>query len=69
MGDNEPRLVSRVTVFQQGTYSRVLEWYEGHHPKLGALTFGWNGHNEPQTVREIDVVRPLGTFMVSERSD
>lgn len=58
-----PQLISRIVVEDYGSYQRIQEWYSGHHPELGSLTFGWQG--EPQTYVERDVFRPIGVIEAS----
>lgn len=50
-------IISEVTLEQQGSFKRVRRWLDGHHPKEGVLTFGWQG--EPQTVQDVEVITPV----------
>lgn len=64
--NKEYRIVSEVILEQQGSFKRVKQWLEGHHPEMGVLTSGWQG--EPQTVRTIDRISPIAVVTVYEGS-
>jgi hypothetical protein len=64
--NKEYRVVSEVILEQQGSFKRVRQWLEGHHPETGVLCSGWQG--EPQTVRTIDRISPIARVTVYEGS-
>jgi hypothetical protein len=50
-------------IWQNGPHRRVRRWLRGCHPHLGPLHLGWSGW---ETVVEVDLLRPTGTFRVEE---
>jgi hypothetical protein len=57
------KIVGRQILHEQGCYSRQRVWYEGHIRGInGIWTWGFQG--EPQTMKEIDVIKPLVVFEV-----
>ena len=54
-------IVGEEIIHQQGCYRRLRRWVKGWHPELGQLMFGLSG---PETVMEVDSIRPMGTFTV-----
>jgi len=59
----EPTLLNERVIYEQGSYSRVEQYLQGHHPKLGILTHGWSGE---ETIRQIDRIKPVVTITVYE---
>jgi hypothetical protein len=49
-------------ISQPGYLKRIRRWWQGVHPELGTITFGWTGW---ETVQEKDVL-PIHTFTVTE---
>ncbi len=56
-------IVGEQVLDQSGSYRRVRRWIRGWHPELGTLMMGYTG---PETVMDVDVICPLGTFYVHE---
>lgn len=56
-------IVGEEVIHQQNSFRRVRRWIKGWHPELGLLTFGYTG---PETVMEVDLIRPMGTYIVTE---
>lgn len=55
-----PEIVGEQTVFQQGSFKRVLRWYRGKHPEIGVLQPPWKGlSGDWETVVEEGVILPL----------
>lgn len=59
-------IISEQILQEQGSFKRVRRWLSGHHPQEGVLTFGWQG--EPQTVQDVEIITPVKTITVYERS-
>ena len=57
------KLLHEEIVYQNNSFYIVKRWYEGWHPELGILIFGWNGK---ETYVEKDIIKPCYTFIVSE---
>lgn len=51
---------------QQGSFLKVRMWLRGRHPNLGTIIFGLTG---VETVVERDIIRPMGTFLVTQDAD
>ena len=57
--------VGREVIYQQGCFSRVRIWYDGHIKGIkGVLTHGFRG--EEQTMVTRDVIMPVATFEVKD---
>ena len=59
-------VISEITLEQQGSFRRVRRWLNGHHPQEGILTHGWQG--EPQTIQDVEIITPVATVTIYERS-
>jgi len=61
------RLLSTIVKHQEGGYQRIEQWYSGWHPKMdgAVLTNGWTGR---ETRVEKDIIKPIQTIFVSERT-
>jgi hypothetical protein len=60
-------VLHREIIHQQGSFCRVIDYIEGHHPKLGILNgYKTRGHgwSAEETICEHDVVTPLGIIKV-----
>ena len=56
-------IVGEQVLYQNGSFRRVRRWIRGWHPELGQLMMGFTG---PETVMEVDSIRPMGTYYVQE---
>ena len=57
--------IGRQTVCEQGSFSLVKIWYEGHIPNIkGTFTTGYQG--EKLTMVYVECIRPLRTYEIQE---
>jgi hypothetical protein len=49
--------VSRKVLYQQGCFSRVAIWYEGHQKGINGI-FTWGYQGEKQTMVVKDIIKP-----------
>ena len=59
----EIEILDEQILCQSGSYKRVKRWLRGVHPKLGVIHRGYTGW---ETIQEVDVLVPMGTFTVVE---
>jgi hypothetical protein len=55
-------LLGEEVLYRKGSYHRMRRWYRGVHPELGVIVRGYTGW---ETLHEIDVIKPMGTFHVT----
>jgi hypothetical protein len=59
--DKVVEILGEKVISQSGSYRRVQRWLRGIHPELGTIVRGYTGW---ETLQEVDVIKPIGTFYV-----
>jgi len=56
-------IVGEQILYSNGPFRRVRRWVKGKYPNLGRIIYGFTGW---ETEIEMDVIKPVRTFLVAE---